>query len=374
MSVAVDTAAAQEAKEPPASDSDSPTSTAIDLGLNQVDDVNVDVEPAEEDTENVEWRANGVADESAVATGEQRPNKKRRRVSFECADIVEFEPTVNAIIQNRRESNEIDVDFMYGSSEMEDYEDEVEEEEAEESNVLSYDGVGDELPEESEEEQEDIVEEDAAAMQHVASASTSDEGSVEQEELPASSETTVQSMQRRCTGGCIDLDSATPCPRQQSVLEFDRDSSPAAAMRACHNLVLQVVSIAPTVEKKRYDAPSHESPRRCWPMRPDASRSLRETVCGWLGRLMVDCGDLMCALCGFADQIDMLKEGLVVVVRNSNADIFNGFMRLNVTQWGKLSLHPDGVASTPPPPPSVNTENNISAVEYELVTVDDADE
>ncbi|KAG3102067.1 hypothetical protein PI124_g7261 [Phytophthora idaei] len=266
MSVAVDTAAAQEAKEPPASDSDSPTSTAIDLGLNQVDDVNVDVEPAEEDTENVEWRANGVGDESAVATGEQRPNKKRRRVSFECADIVEFEPTVyttsvtsggvpvglslnersrsrrrldsfemerandrvgrqnymeegyldpqereiilnnagcdepvialveaevNAIIQNRRESNEIDVDFMYGSSEMEDYEDEVEEEEAEESNVLSYDGVGDELPEESEEEQEDIVEEDAAAMQHVASASTSDEGSVEQEELPASSETTV---------------------------------------------------------------------------------------------------------------------------------------------------------------------------------------
>jgi replication factor A1 len=77
---------------------------------------------------------------------------------------------------------------------------------------------------------------------------------------------------------------------------------------------------------------------------------------------------------GGADQIDMLKEGLVAVVRNSNADIFNGFMRLNVTQWGKLTPHPDGVASTPPPPPSVNTDNNISAVEYELVTIDDADE
>ncbi|KAG6952556.1 hypothetical protein JG687_00012937 [Phytophthora cactorum] len=391
MSVAVDTAAAQEAKEPPASDSDSPTSTAIDLGLNQVDDVNVDVEPAEEDTENVEWRANGVADESAVATGEQRPNKKRRRVSFECADIVEFEPTVyttsvtsggvpvglslnersrsrrrldsfemerandrvgrqnymeegyldpqereiilnnagcdepviasveaevNAIIQNRRESNEIDVDFMYGSSEMEDYEDEVEEEEAEESNVLSYDGVGDELPEESEEEQEDIVEEDAAAMQHVASASMSDEGSVEQEELPASSETT--------------------------------DLTPGSQG---HNLVLQVVSIAPTVEKKRYDG--------------TISRIAEAVLADETGCVTFTARN---------DQIDMLKEGLVVVVRNSNADIFNGFMRLNVTQWGKLSLHPDGVASTPPPPPSVNTENNISAVEYELVTVDDADE
>ncbi|KAF1793008.1 Nucleic acid-binding, OB-fold [Phytophthora cactorum] len=403
MSVAVDTAAAQEAKEPPASDSDSPTSTAIDLGLNQVDDVNVDVEPAEEDTENVEWRANGVADESAVATGEQRPNKKRRRVSFECADIVEFEPTVyttsvtsggvpiglslnersrsrrrldsfemerandrvgrqnymeegyldpqereiilnnagcdepviasveaevNAIIQNRRESNEIDVDFMYGSSEMEDYEDEVEEEEAEESNVLSYDGVGDELPEESEEEQEDIVEEDAAAMQHVASASTSDEGSVEQEELPASSETTQA--KRPASSDAPPVQDLTPGSQG-------------------HNLVLQVVSIAPTVEKKRYDGTISRIAEAVLADETDASRSLRETI-------------------------DMLKEGLVVVVRNSNADIFNGFMRLNVTQWGKLSLHPDGVASTPPPPPSVNTENNISAVEYELVTVDDADE
>lgn len=72
-----------------------------------------------------------------------------------------------------------------------------------------------------------------------------------------------------------------------------------------------------------------------------------------------------------ADQIDLLKDGAVVVVRNASADIFNGFMRLNVTQWGKLALHPDGIESTPAAPPSVDTTNNISAVEYELVTVDD---
>ncbi|ETM01348.1 hypothetical protein L917_02060 [Phytophthora nicotianae] len=247
MTVAVDTA---EAKEAPASDSDSPTSTAIDLGLDQVEDVDVDVETAE-DAENVEWKANGVTDENNVAMGEQRPNKKRRRVSFECADIVEFEPTVytttvtsggvpvgmslnersrsrrrldsfemeraservgrqnymeegyldpqereiilnnagceepviasveaevNTIIQNRRESNEIDFDFMYGSVEMEEDEDD-EEEEGE--NVLSYDA---EVQEESEEEQEDVTEDAAAMPDDVASASTSDEGSVEQEQ------------------------------------------------------------------------------------------------------------------------------------------------------------------------------------------------
>ncbi|KAL3656962.1 hypothetical protein V7S43_018166 [Phytophthora oleae] len=118
-----------------------------------------------------------------------------------------------------------------------------------------------------------------------------------------------------------------------------------------HNLVLQVMSIAPTVEKKRYDG--------------TISRIAEAVLADEMGCVTFTARN---------DQIDMLKEGLVLVLRNSNADIFNGFMRLNVTQWGKLSLHPDGVESTPPPPPSVNMDNNISAVEYELVTVDDAEE
>ncbi|TDH73873.1 hypothetical protein CCR75_007603 [Bremia lactucae] len=118
-----------------------------------------------------------------------------------------------------------------------------------------------------------------------------------------------------------------------------------------HNLVLQVVSSAPTVEKKRFDG--------------TISRIAEVVLADETGCVTFTARN---------DQIDMLKDGQVVVLRNSNADIFNGFMRLNVTQWGKLSLHPDGIASTPPPPPSVNTDNNISAVEYELVTADTHDE
>lgn len=252
MSVAVDTTATKETKEAPSSDSDSPTSTAIDLGLDQVEDADLGLEDdqIDNDDENVERRANGITGESATA--EQRPNKKRRRVSFECADIVEFEPTVyttsvtsggvpvglslnersrsrrrldsfeleranervgrqnymeegyldpqereiilnnagckepviasveaevNTIIQHRRESNEIDFDFMYGSSEMEGDE----ESEDAEANTLSYEQDGDveeELQEDSEGEQEKCAEEELAR-------------SMELEGQPKCSETTV---------------------------------------------------------------------------------------------------------------------------------------------------------------------------------------
>jgi hypothetical protein len=80
--------------------------------------------------------------------------------------------------------------------------------------------------------------------------------------------------------------------------------------------------------------------------------------------------------------------------------MYKGYMRLVVNKWGKISAHPDGIASTPPAPPSINTDNDLSegepaprchtlaqavaliddpcgyAVEYELVQVleDDQEE
>ncbi|CEG46343.1 uncharacterized protein PHALS_02747 [Plasmopara halstedii] len=205
LSVAADTASIKETKDALLSDSDSPTSTAVDLTINQIEE---DLRPENVEEQEIEWGDDTVKDEIVSVDPESLSNKKRRRVSFECADIVEFEPTayttsvtsggvpvglslnersrsrrrldsfemervnvrvgrqnymeegyldpqerevilnnagceepviasaeaeVNAIIQNRRESNEIDFDFMYGSSEIEIYEAD------EEINVLSYD-------------------------------------------------------------------------------------------------------------------------------------------------------------------------------------------------------------------------------------------
>ncbi|RLN50041.1 hypothetical protein BBJ29_002759 [Phytophthora kernoviae] len=391
MAVTVDSTASKASKEASPTESDSPTTTAIDLGLERL-------EEEQEDVENLKRRAN-TEEDSLV---DQRPTKKRRRVVFECADIVEFEPTVyttsvtsggvpvglslnersrsrrrldsyemeresegrvgrqnymeegyldpqereiilnnagceepaiasveaevNTIIQHRRESNEIDYEFMYNVGELED-EDDVEEENAPTTMVFEQDDGSAEEEGESEEEQENSMEEEVADVDEVPSEDCSVDPEQEQERYQ---EAEAKTKLRRAT--YVKVQDLTPGSQG-------------------HNLVLQVVSIAATVEKKRYDG--------------SISRIAESVLADETGYVTFTARN---------DQIDMLKEGLVVVVRNSNADIFNGFMRLNVTQWGKLSLHPDGVESTPPAPPSVNSDNNISAIEYELVTVDDPDE
>ncbi|CAI5721017.1 hypothetical protein KXD40_006006 [Peronospora effusa] len=252
MSVALDTT-----KETAVGDTDSSTSTLVDIEIEKEHDN--DVEPEEQQYENVEGIANGVSNENVVAILEQRPMKKRRRVFFECADIVEFEPTVyttsitsggvpvglslnersrsrrrldsfemerkdervgrqrymeegylepqereiilnnagcedpviasveaevNAIIQLRRESNEVDFDFMYGVNEMEDDEEDGEEDE-EVSTILSYAQVGaeDEVQEESDESQENKADKDAVTRDDLVC--------VDQEGKAALMETTV---------------------------------------------------------------------------------------------------------------------------------------------------------------------------------------
>lgn len=67
------------------------------------------------------------------------------------------------------------------------------------------------------------------------------------------------------------------------------------------------------------------------------------------------------------EQIDQFVVGNVYVLRNCTVDMHQGFMRISVTQWGKISTHPDGIASTPDAPKKVKTDSNMSEVEYELV-------
>jgi len=92
MAVAVDSKPTKELTDAPPTESDSPTTTAIGLGIDQVEGIEPEEEDGDgDDAENIERRANAsVADDDAAT----RPNKKRQRVFFECADIVEFEPTV----------------------------------------------------------------------------------------------------------------------------------------------------------------------------------------------------------------------------------------------------------------------------------------
>ncbi|CAN0853152.1 Uncharacterized protein At4g28440 [Linum grandiflorum] len=62
------------------------------------------------------------------------------------------------------------------------------------------------------------------------------------------------------------------------------------------------------------------------------------------------------------DQVDMVKPGTTVIIRNSKIDMFKGSMRLTVDKWGRIEV-------TEPAKFAVNEDNNLSLVEYELVTV-----
>ena len=60
------------------------------------------------------------------------------------------------------------------------------------------------------------------------------------------------------------------------------------------------------------------------------------------------------------EQLDVIKEGSVITIRNANSKVFNEHMRLEVDKWGKIEASHEKVDK-------VNTENNLSDVEYELV-------
>ncbi len=62
------------------------------------------------------------------------------------------------------------------------------------------------------------------------------------------------------------------------------------------------------------------------------------------------------------NQLDVVKEGAVITVRNAHANVVNEHLRLEVDRWGKIESSSEKI-------PSVNLSNNHSDVEYELVSV-----
>lgn len=57
-----------------------------------------------------------------------------------------------------------------------------------------------------------------------------------------------------------------------------------------------------------------------------------------------------------------MKAGATVVVRNAKIDMFKGSMRLAVDKWGRVEV-------AEPADFTVKEDNNLSLVEFELVTV-----
>jgi len=116
-----------------------------------------------------------------------------------------------------------------------------------------------------------------------------------------------------------------------------------------HNLILKVVTCNVVVEKTRTDG---------------TKIRIAEAVVGDHTGVIT--------LTARNKQIDVVQPGQTIVVRNSKIDMFKqgsrleGFMRLAVDKWGKLER-----ATEPATFETVSTQNDVSTVEYELVTVDD---
>ncbi|XP_029123744.1 uncharacterized protein At4g28440 [Elaeis guineensis] len=62
------------------------------------------------------------------------------------------------------------------------------------------------------------------------------------------------------------------------------------------------------------------------------------------------------------EQVDLMKPGTTVILRNAKIDMFKGSMRLAVDKWGRVEV-------TDPADFTVKEDNNLSLVEYELVNV-----
>ncbi|KAF7803416.1 replication factor A1 [Senna tora] len=110
-----------------------------------------------------------------------------------------------------------------------------------------------------------------------------------------------------------------------------------------HTLVVRVVSANTVLHKGR----------------PSSSHNLRPT-------LIAEClvGDETGTVLFTArnEQVDLMKPGVTVILRNAKIDMFKGSMRLAVDKWGRIEV-------TEPAKFVVKEDNNLSLVEYELVNV-----
>ncbi|KAK1280174.1 hypothetical protein QJS04_geneDACA002858 [Acorus gramineus] len=109
-----------------------------------------------------------------------------------------------------------------------------------------------------------------------------------------------------------------------------------------HTLTLKVVSSKMVLQKGRSDGPQ--------------MRQMRIAEC------LVGDETGMIVFTARNEQVDLLKPGATVILRNAKIDMFKGSMRLAVDKWGRVEV-------TEPADFTVKEDNNMSLVEYELVNV-----
>jgi len=109
-----------------------------------------------------------------------------------------------------------------------------------------------------------------------------------------------------------------------------------------HNLYGKVVSVAVALERHRPDGSEvkvHEA------LVGDSTASILLTVRG--------------------DQLEVVKPGANIIIRNAKIEMFKNHMRLVVDKWGLIEPNNE------PFNEQVNAANNLSDTEYELVSVED---
>ncbi|KAK5776592.1 hypothetical protein PVK06_044552 [Gossypium arboreum] len=109
-----------------------------------------------------------------------------------------------------------------------------------------------------------------------------------------------------------------------------------------HTLTVKVVSTKMVLQKGRADGPQ--------------VRQMRIAEC------LVGDETGMIIFTARNEQVDLMKEGATVTLRNAKIDMFKGSMRLAVDKWGRVEV--DEPASF-----NVKEDNNLSLIEYELVNV-----
>jgi replication factor A1 len=64
----------------------------------------------------------------------------------------------------------------------------------------------------------------------------------------------------------------------------------------------------------------------------------------------------------FDEQLEVIKDGTVITIRNAHANVVKEHLRIEIDRWAKVEPSKASV-------PKVNKSRNLSDVEYELVSV-----